>query len=46
MSQNIPFQVNAVLLKFIFIKESDFFTLFSASIHHIRVISEGSCDTK
>jgi len=30
MSQNIPFQVNAVLLKFIFIKELDFFyTVFS-----------------
>ena len=64
MLQKILFQINAVLLNFLFIKESweikcvtdSTKKLFStliiiinvswASNHHIRVISEGSCDTE
>ena len=59
MLQKIIFQINAVLLNFLFIKESwkknivhkYFVQLYTINVswaadHHIRMISEGSCDTE
>ena len=60
MLQKIIFQINAVLLNFLFIKESwkkknivhkYFVQLYTINVswaanQHIRMISEGSCDTE